>query len=657
MKISSIEYSNFRNFKKRGKVTCSTDGKVTIVYGKNGDGKTTLHQLFQWILYNEVHFNKTAGSNPTMYNLEYESEAEVNKPFEVWGQIDFEHEGNIYSARRVYTYKKEMLTSVKIKEDFSVRQKIDNDWGEKINKPQEFINSLLPPGLSEYFFFDGETMIADLNQLGIDSADKLKESLYSIFELDKYQQAIEHIGDTELRTTVLGKLFSSLGESSTSDRVESLKQQIEGFQTQIEALQAEIDEQEEIRKDNREKVRDLSEKIGARQSREALESERKDTIAARDGYLEAVKEGQIDFGRTIYEVFPKALLHKKMQDAKKHIQLKIDKEELTPGINRMLLDSILNNNDEKCICGRPLYHEQIDRLMAYYKLLPPDSYKSLYDNFTRMVNLWGGAYKKETVEKSIKSVIDNMNNAKECDKKITKITEAEKSCKDIEKFVKERQSAEQKIEDAGKIIEEKKSNLSIYEKSLKVKMKEYKKEAEKSENYQKYATNIEVMERVRQYFEEILYEKSVVYSKKLETEIQLLINAMLTSARKVVVSPDFLLKVSDNFENEAQSEGQFAVISFAYIGGILKMMSKDDTLTNKEYPLVLDGPFSKLDPDQRQNVIDTIPEFAPQVILFSKDDLSDCFESQKDKIGYVWTIQSNKEKNVATIEEGFRWTK
>ena len=51
MRISQIEYENFRNFKEHGKVECSTDGKVTIIYGVNGAGKTTFHQLFQWIIY------------------------------------------------------------------------------------------------------------------------------------------------------------------------------------------------------------------------------------------------------------------------------------------------------------------------------------------------------------------------------------------------------------------------------------------------------------------------------------------------------------------------------------------------------------------------------------------------------------------------------
>ena len=36
--ISKIEFENFRNFKDHGEIRCSTDGKVTIVYGKNGDG-------------------------------------------------------------------------------------------------------------------------------------------------------------------------------------------------------------------------------------------------------------------------------------------------------------------------------------------------------------------------------------------------------------------------------------------------------------------------------------------------------------------------------------------------------------------------------------------------------------------------------------------
>ena len=113
------------------------------------------------------------------------------------------------------------------------------------------------------------------------------------------------------------------------------------------------------------------------------------------------------------------------------------------------------------------------------------------------------------------------------------------------------------------------------------------------------------------------------------------------------------MRVTDSYNDESKSEGQFAVVSFAYIGGILKMLRSEQHLQSKEYPLVLDGPFSKLDPDQRKNVVNMIPKFAPQVILFSKDDLHEVF-NEKD-IGRVWTIVSNDEKNVARVEEGKLW--
>ena len=119
------------------------------------------------------------------------------------------------------------------------------------------------------------------------------------------------------------------------------------------------------------------------------------------------------------------------------------------------------------------------------------------------------------------------------------------------------------------------------------------------------------------------------------------------------MTPDFAVSVTDSFQDESKSEGQFAIVSFAYIGGILRMLRADEELREKEYPLVLDGPFSKLDPDMRQNVVNALPKFAPQVIIFSKDDLHDVINP--DDIGNVWTIQSNEERNVASVKEGKLW--
>ena len=125
MKIQKIEYENFRNFREKGSIKCSTDGKVTIVYGKNGDGKTTLHQLFQWVFYGNVQFNRTATQH--LYNLSFESEQEYGTVFRVWGCIEFEHEGHRYALSRTNKYKKAINDSELIGEEVSL-QREDDDY-------------------------------------------------------------------------------------------------------------------------------------------------------------------------------------------------------------------------------------------------------------------------------------------------------------------------------------------------------------------------------------------------------------------------------------------------------------------------------------------------------------------------------------------------
>lgn len=192
MRISQIEYENFRNFKEHGKVECSTDGKVTIIYGVNGAGKTTFHQLFQWIIYGETHFNKTASDK--MFNLDYERNLPVNKQFSVLGIIDFEHAGEQYSMRREWIYKKGMFDSQRLSATFTISKKDDDNNWIRMQNPTDLIEQLLPSGLAEYFFFDGESMIADLKAKGKDSANSLKEALYLMLDLNIYAKAVEYIG-------------------------------------------------------------------------------------------------------------------------------------------------------------------------------------------------------------------------------------------------------------------------------------------------------------------------------------------------------------------------------------------------------------------------------------------------------------------------------
>lgn len=651
MRISKIEFENFRNFRDHGEIRCSTDGKVTIIYGKNGDGKTTLHQLFQWVFYGRVNFNKT--TTDRLYNLQMERELSFGDTFYVFGCVDFEHEGRLYSVRRTYTYRKELADSSKIADDFSVTYMDDNYNWLRVSNPKEIIEKLLPSGLSEYFFFDGESMIADLRVKGKDSASKLRAALYSMFDLDVLEAALRDLGRTDLKTTVLGKLYLSKSSMSSGSQIAAIKTNIQNAQSKLEDIEATTTKDLDRKAYLQELSRLISEQIGGHKSKAEYELQRKQAKSQRDVFLKNAAAAQQHFGDAVLDMYPQLLISKAVTDAKKKISLKIEKNKLPTGVTKKLVTYLLANGTSECVCGRPLCDKEREHINEYLKMLPPKSYTSLYNDFTQTAKNWGRGYDKERIQGYIMSVLENNDLASKCDDVIHDLDEAEKKSPDIESLIIARQDAEAELVQIDEELSTLAVNKKKFELYLKQQMALFDKMTTATEEAKKVLAKISVIEQVVAHFQNKLDTESLEYSQRLQENIQQLIDGMLTSKRKVDVSPEFSVRVTDSFNDESKSEGQFAVVSFAYIGGILKMLQGEDHLRSKEYPLILDGPFSKLDPDQRQNVVNMLPEFAPQVIVFSKDELHDVFA--QENIGKVWTIVSNDEKNVARIEEGHLW--
>lgn len=652
MKIKRIEYENFRNFKDHGIIECAIDGKITIVYGKNGDGKTTLHQLFQWVFYGHVHFNKT--TTDRLYNLQYESECSYGETFQVMGRIDFIHAGSQYSATRTITYRKDILDSSKIAEDFSIIKLTDDyDW-KKIDNPNDLIELMLPSGLSDYFFFDGESMIADLRLKGKDSASKLKKALYSVFDLDIVQSAIDHIGRTDLKTTVLGKLFLSQGTISSDSEISSLKYEIETAQTKLEAISQQLDANNARIEFLKAQIQRISEQIGSTKSKSQYESERRLLKTQRDQFLRNATDMEARFGDEVMDMIPQLLISKAVEEAGEKINLKVSHSKLPAGISKKLIAYLLSEKTDTCVCGNPICDNERAHIRSYLDLLPPKSYANLYSEFIATARSWGREYEPGRLNICIQSVFDNNTQASGCDNQIQELDEAEKKSPDVEELIIARQKAEDEIGRLQKENETHGMNRDKYKFYLKKKMGEYEKLTQTTAAGKKVQEKIRIMEDVLQHFQEKKESTSIAYSKKLREYIQTLLDEMLTTKdRKVHVSQEFAVQVTDNYGDESKSEGQFAVSSFAYIGGILRLLQSEQALATKEYPLVLDGPFSKLDEDQRHNVVDVIPRFAPQVIIFSKDDLQEVIDPAM--VGRIWTIKSNAAKNVAHVEEGFMW--
>lgn len=444
---------------------CSTDGKVTIIYGKNGDGKTTLHQLFQWIFYGQVHFNKT--TTDRLYNLQFESEQAFGATFQVMGRIDFDHDGDSYSLTRTYTYKKGLDDSEKIAEDVALnKMDADHNW-KRMERPKEVIEKLLPSGLSDYFFFDGESMIADLRVKGKDSAGKLRKALYSMFDLDVLESALSHIGRTDLKTTALGKLYLSKGTISSGNEISKVKTQIENAQAKLAKFEVDIETTKRKRDERKAFIQQVSEQIGSSKSKADYERQRKALRGQRDLFLKNAVDAQANFGDAVLTMFPQLLISKAVTDARERIHLKVEKNKLPAGVNKKLIAYLLSDQVTECICGNPLCEKDKQHIKEYLDMLPPRSFTSLYNEFTRTAQNWGRGYDITRIEAYIRSVLDNNEQASNCDARIRELDEIEKKSPDIEDLIVARQKAEVEVDQLEALL----GNLGTEQKKFEIYLK------------------------------------------------------------------------------------------------------------------------------------------------------------------------------------------
>ena len=654
MKIKSIEYSNFRNFRNKGKIEFDTDGKITVIYGENGDGKTTLHQLFQWILYGNTSFNKTATKK--MYNLSYAESIANSEPFYVYGQMELIHNNEDYLVRREWQYKKAPSGTITQRTEgssFLLQKKDEKGNWKKLEHPDLVIEDMLPSGLSPYFFFDGETMIADLKTNGKESASKLKKALFSIFELDYLEEALADLGDPNRRKsgTVFGILKDEkarLEEKHTEDvkERENLKY-INMLEKKIEEHKERLEKLKKQYRDNESTRTKISEKIGKKQATKELEDIRQDYDNQIEVFEECCQKEKNEFGKEITNNYSYLLVSKTAENAKERLYLEVQQEDekIPKDLAKALLKELLHS--KTCICGNPIHKNEKECFEKWLACFPPASYKSTYARYKAYMDKYQTDYDPENLEEHFKKQIYYNDKIREYRKKIKEIDEKIKDNDAVDDLIEQRQKIETENAELSDEIEIEQSELGNAQHQLKLRKRNQKKIDTKAKDLEAINAKIKIAEEVYEELQNRLRDETNEYTDGLRTSIQQLIEEMLTSKRSVDLTKDFQLQVTDSHGDESKSEGQFAVVSFAYIIGILKVLKQYGNLKEKEYPLVLDGPFSKLDATQKNNVLTTIPQYVPQTIIFSKDPLDDILDD--GEIGQVWTIESNEEKNKAKV--------
>lgn len=650
MIINKITFSNFRNFKNETTLNFDTDdGKINIIYGLNGEGKTTLHQLFQWLFYGTVNFNRTP-KGVILYNLHRASNLEEGKVMTLRASADFTHLDTHYSITREKKFRKvhgEIIEEKAQKLDL-LKETNDHRWIPAGNNPQDIINEILPFVFSKYFFFDGERMVDDLKERKSIS-NNLQKAVYYLFNLQEYADAIEHIGDEDLISTVLGKLDNDIDESF--DNPQSLIEDInkrKKYSDFKEKRQNEVTKLREEKTDIKEKIRELNEAIGASKGSKELENRRTEMFRIRDGYLKDLRNLRQNFGKHLVDFFPTILVSNKAISAKDEVIKKIKSNvNYVPGLNRDLLEYLIQSN--KCICGQQLNETEKEILREYDKILPPKSYQALFHDFVRKCKKEVDAYidSEDIGDNILTRYSEKIVDIDKCDTKIKEIDESLKELVEIDEYIDQREEAENREKEIDEQIEIKLQEIKqceLYMKSLDKKINSIR---ERQSGFEIVKKKMSIIKEVKQYLSDRLDSMICECRDNLQINVDNLVKYILTSKKTIEVTDDFNLKVSNTLGDEYKNEGTFAVVSFAFILGLLQTLKTyDQDVEKKKYALVLDAPFSKLDIIHKPRIINKLFEYGDQVILFSKDNISEYVDSEH--MGSIYLLESSVSDQTVT---------
>lgn len=406
IKLISIEIQNYRQYYGNHKINfTSRDKGFTVIFGKNGEGKSNLLNAINWCLYKyEPHGmgeildykseNKSLPIINTRYITETNEETRADLKVDIWIQKG----DTVYSITRtlgILKHKMETRKLVSGREEillfnddgenipkgceklhepfttFVITKKgpHDSDFSDTIidGKPENIMKEILPMSLSRYFLLDGEFLEGFWK-----TGKNVRDGIEQISQLHLITGANQHIQSL--------MAIPSKGLSKETDILSSKLKQFDRFSNSKDEEGNTNWTDEERYKDNpdedsryyhstgKPRITDLDEDIERMTNKLTSISEEihklnavgldilKETYAKLDFEVTELKDQYIDAENTflfnLIKKGPLIMLKKSIQESIVIIDKEIDLGGLPVKYKRIFVESLLES--KRCVCHEPL---------------------------------------------------------------------------------------------------------------------------------------------------------------------------------------------------------------------------------------------------------------------------------------------------------------
>ena len=245
MIINSIKLKNFRSYEDETEFSFSPkDNKnIVLIGGENGAGKSTLFEAIKLCIYGPMSYgyiginsNYLTKIKNNINNNAFKSDIvkcdiSLSLSFKEGTQI------NEYTLNRNWEY-----INQKIVESFEVIKNGVILTEDEVNYFNRYLQSVLPPSLFDFFFFDGEELTEFF--IGKNSSNSLKDAVLQLFNYDTFnilkKQLLSFQRNISKNNNSLNDIQALYDESL--NRVKLAKSKIDLINSSLEAKELELDE-------------------------------------------------------------------------------------------------------------------------------------------------------------------------------------------------------------------------------------------------------------------------------------------------------------------------------------------------------------------------------------------------------------------------------
>lgn len=656
MIIKSIKLENFRQYKNTNYVEFSTDPErnVTIILGVNTSGKTTLIQAFNWCLYETTTFK----SKDMLLNSDLAASLTYGTYAIVRVEVVLVHDNKEYTIVRSQKFYGTGNARVRgDKSQLTVSYKEDNGNSAFVSpvECENTINKILPKGLSDYFFFDGER-IQDIN-----NKKDVVAAVRGLMGLDIINEAVDHL-DPNKSSSVISKLRGELNIGSDSksrelrSNLSSYQSQLQDKKARLETIEQEIDFARAEKERLAELLRSTAEVRDLQKQRDRLNNE----LNNLDVSLKSANDRILtDFNRDYLNFFIQPLISKA-----KNILANSNKQvEGIPEMDATSIEYILKRG--RCICGCDLRKNQgaVDNIKYEESLLPPHQIGTIVRTYNETCDMQISRYQNAPLDLTI---ADDFAQIRRYERRRSDINTELKNISNKIKELGAVNSAqiENDYNANDKVLEDKLRQKGSIEQSIK-NLSTLISDAQKQINNlavqceRNNLINREIAYATAAYtwFRESYDQKEKEVKRDLLSSVNNIFEKMYHGSRQVTIDDKYRIQLTTTVGGEKistdESKGLEAVKNFSFISGLVDLARKKartiqnssnedepELFSTEAYPIVMDAPFSNVDEQHIKNISVILPEIAEQVILIiMKKDWTFAEETMGSKVGASYQIE------------------